>query len=684
MDEGDSIMPVANRSRVPTVIGCALASVWLLAGAARAAPSTIALEAFAHADAINDVAVSPDGKYLAVLRTEHDQRLVSIFNLAAPSAPPVTAMADDGRKSVLSWCTWATDTRLLCDYRVGYEALGRHFVATRLVAVDADGKNHKVLLQEGHVATGPRQDYIIDWHPGKPDTVLIAAKEALRNDQDWAEEGKRVVRVKRGLERGVVSPAVFELNVVTGNFNKVMEPRDPITNMLTDYHGHIRIGYGVEFRGAQIHYYTIAAPGKQWTELLQFRALDVGSWLLPVAVDRGNADRVYAFGDSSGLNALWSMDLTGKQDTQRIFGDPHTNVDSAVRLKDGTFLGVSYETDRPHVHYVDAVFDALMARIDQALPDTFNVLVDATEDRTLLVIRASSDREPGIYYLYNVGDRSLQVIGHVNSALEPTSLAAMQPIHYAASDGTEIPGYITRPVGMEAARNLPLVVLPHDGPLARSSRRYSYLQQFLVSRGYAVLEMNFRGSSGFGTEWRRSAHQDWGGLTYSDIVDGTRWAASSGIADPNRIAIVGWGFGGYAALLAATRDGSLFRCAVSIAGISDLQLLEREAWYTTTSGIVEEQVGSDTEKLKADSPRRHADRVSIPVLIVHGSADAQIDVDNSREMDAALRRAGKKVDYLELKDADHQMSDTEARTAILQAVEKHLDQCMPAVTHGND
>jgi dipeptidyl aminopeptidase/acylaminoacyl peptidase len=678
MDEGDSIMPVAIRRQVTTTIGCALASVWLLAGATRAAPSTIALEAFAQADAISDVAISPDGKYLAVLRTAKDQRLVSVYNLAAPSAPAVAVMGDDGRKSVLSWCTWATDTRLLCDYSVGYEALGRYFVATRLVAVDADGKNHKVLLQAGHVATGPREDNIIDWHPGKPDTVLIAARESLRTDQDWAQEGKRVVRVKRGLERGVVSPAVFELNVATGNLNKIMEPHDPITNMLTDHHGQVRIGYGVEANRVQVHYFTTAASGKHWTELLQFRALDRGSWLLPVAVDSRNGDRVYAFGDSGGLNALWSMDLTGKQDTQRIYGGLHTNVDSAVRLKDGTFLGVSYETDRPHVHYVDTVFDALMTPVDQALPDTFNVLLDAPADRSLLVIRASSDREPGIYYLYNVGTRSLQVIGHVNPALEPTSLAVMQPIHYAASDGTDIPGYITRPVGMEAATNLPLVVLPHDGPLARSSRNYSYLQQFLVSRGYAVLEMNFRGSNGFGTEWRRSAHQDWGGLTYSDIVDGARWAARSGIADPNRIAIVGWGFGGYAALLAATRNDGLFKCAASIAGISDLQLLERESWFTTTSGVVEEQVGSDTEKLKADSPRRHADRVSIPVLLIHGSADAQIGVDNSREMDAALRRAGKKADYLELKDADHQMADTEARTAILQAVEKLLDQYVPA------
>ena len=671
-------MPVANRSRVTTAIGCILASVGLLAGATRAAPSTIALEAFAQADAINDVAISPDGKYLAVLRTVNDQRQVYAINLAAPSAPAVALMADDGRKSVLSWCTWATDTRLLCDYRVGYEALGRHFTATRLVAVDADGKTHKVLLQEGHVATGARQDNIIDWHPGRPDTVLIAAKESLRTDQDWAQEGKHVVRVKRGLERGVVSPAVFELNVVTGNFNKVMEPHEPITTMLTDHHGQIRIGYGVETQRVQVHYFTTAASGKHWTELLQFRALDRGSWLLPIAVDSRNADRVYAFGDSAGLNALWTMDLTGKQDTQRIFGDPHTNVDSAVRLKDGTFLGVSYETDRPRVHYVDAVFDALMAPVDQALPDTFNELLDAPADRSLLVVRASSDREPGIYYLYHVDTRNLQVIGHVNSALQPTRLAVMQPIHYAASDGTDIPGYVTRPVGMETARNLPLVVLPHDGPLARSSRNYSYLQQFLVSRGYAVLQMNFRGSAGFGTEWRRSAHQDWGGLTYSDIVDGARWAASSGIADPHRIAIVGWGFGGYSALLAATRDGSLFKCAASIAGISDLQLLEREAWYTGAAGVVEEQVGSDTDKLKADSPRQHADRVSIPVLLIHGSADAQIDVDNSRQMDAALRRAGKKVDYLELKDADHQMADTEARTAILQAVEKHLEQCMPA------
>ncbi|MGA2708860.1 MAG: alpha/beta hydrolase family protein [Steroidobacteraceae bacterium] len=155
------------------------------------------------------------------------------------------------------------------------------------------------------------------------------------------------------------------------------------------------------------------------------------------------------------------------------------------------------------------------------------------------------------------------------------------------------------------------------------------------------------------------------------------------MADPNRIAIVGWGFGGYAALLAATRDGRPFRCPASIAGISDLQLLEREAWYTKASGIVEEQVGSDAEKLKADSPRQHADRVSIPVLLIHGSADAQVDVDNSREMDAVLRKAGKQVDYLELKDADHQLADTEARTVTRAAVSCSDTATRTLTTGGN-
>ncbi len=230
---------------------------------------------------------------------------------------------------------------------------------------------------------------------------------------------------------------------------------------------------------------------------------------------------------------------------------------------------------------------------------------------------------------------------------------------------------------MEAAQHLPLIVMPHGGPINRDSWHFDFLQQFLVSRGYAVLQMNFRGSGGYGQQWFHAAHQDWGGLTYDDVIDATRWAIKNGTADPGRIGIVGWSFGGYVALLAATRNSDLFKCAVSIAGVSDLKLLEREAMGASNAQVVREQIGTNSDKLIADSPRRHAADVRIPITMIHGTTDPQVDVEHSRAMATALTHANKPFELIEIKDADHQIARREDRIQLLQAVEKQLTATIP-------
>jgi dipeptidyl aminopeptidase/acylaminoacyl peptidase len=184
--------------------------------------------------------------------------------------------------------------------------------------------------------------------------------------------------------------------------------------------------------------------------------------------------------------------------------------------------------------------------------------------------------------------------------------------------------------------------------------------------------MNFRGSSGYGNQWFKSAYQDWGGLTYDDIIDGVHWAIKSGVADPNHIAIVGWSFGGYAALLASVRDSNLFRCAISIAGISDLSLLENEHHAYVNGSVVREQIGVDSAKLKADSPRRHAADVKIPLLLVHGDNDPQVNVEQSESMISALKSAGKADELIEIKGADHQLGRPDDRLTLLNAVDRFL------------
>lgn len=247
----------------------------------------------------------------------------------------------------------------------------------------------------------------------------------------------------------------------------------------------------------------------------------------------------------------------------------------------------------------------------------------------------------------------------------------MRAINYPAKDGTVIPGYLTVPLGART-ENLPLVVMPHGGPIARDSWGFDPWVQFLASRGYAVLQMNFRGSDGYGSDWYWAAHQDWGGLSYSDITDGTRWAIAQGIADPKRICIVGASFGGYAALLGATRNSDLYRCAVSIAGVSDLPEMLADDQRFTNGAIVRQQVGTDRAKLKEDSPRRHVEKVSIPVLMIHGDHDYTVEFDQTEMMASALKRAGKPYKTVKVAGADHHFSEDSDKRTLFTELETFL------------
>jgi dipeptidyl aminopeptidase/acylaminoacyl peptidase len=421
-------------------------------------------------------------------------------------------------------------------------------------------------------------------------------------------------------------------------------------------------------------YFSRDANSAGWHELLKYDAFSDASATLakPVAIDSTNPQRAYAVGAADGRDALWSIDLTDKEPPRLVFSHPLADV-QPVFAKDGRLLGVFYETDLPHMFYTDAHASLVATALKKALPNKLLALVDSTADEKTFVVRASSDVDEGSYYIFDTAAGSLVAIGRAYPDLDPVKLARMQTISYPASDGTVIPGYLTVPVGQRAER-LPLVVMPHGGPIARDSWDFFFLREFLTDRGYAVLQMNFRGSDGYGNKWYADAHQDWGGLTYSDIADGARWAIKSGIADPKRVCIVGWSFGGYAALLGAVRDSAMYRCAASIAGVSDLSLMLQEESNYTNSAFAREQVGTKVEKLRADSPRRHADDVKIPILMVHGDRDPQAYYEQSEAMAKALKKAGKPFEFITLKNADHQIAVPQDRLKLLTAVETFLLQ----------
>jgi dienelactone hydrolase len=631
------------------------------------------IEEFASRSQVEDVTISPDGRYLAVIQTQtHGGRAAAVvIDRTAPAATQHRVVMGEPDKFRMTWCRWATNTRLLCGF-LGMNKVNFVYAVTRLAGVDADGKNLHVLVQSDESAQGQFQDRIINWNPGPKDTVLIEADEGL--SQSEITSGAHVYGNigTHGL------PAVFELNVVSGGL-KMREPaRTPIRHWIADKRGQVRLGWGLQ--GATISYYARPDGEHEWRRLTKFEVFTREKHFDPIAISGEEANKAYAYGLSEGRKALWLIDLSDKEDPNLVFAHPAVDVGRPFIARDGRLLGVRYETGYPMMYYTDQRIEALTGSIKELVPGSFTAIRESTRDENVFVVRSYSDLDPPSFRVFDVGRKAMSSIGSAYPDRDLSTLAPMRSISYPARDGAVIPAYLSTPPGKTV--DLPLIVMPHGGPMARDSWGYFFLRQFLVSRGYAVLQMNFRGSSGYGDDWFFAAHQDWGGLTYDDVVDGAKWAVQQKIANPRRVCIVGWSFGGYLALLGAQRNADLFRCSVDIAGVSDLGMLIDEGRNWLNSDVVKKQIGIDPAKLKLNSPRAHAAEFEVPLLILHGDSDAQVPFEQSKEMHSALERAGKVHRFVAVPDADHSFSAETDRVTLLREIEAFLADHLGASAPG--
>lgn len=296
----------------------------------------------------------------------------------------------------------------------------------------------------------------------------------------------------------------------------------------------------------------------------------------------------------------------------------------------------------------------------------------SSRDGQQLLILASGDRSPGTFYRFSRSDRSLAEIGPVRPDLEGRALGAVKPIVVTASDGAKIPAYLTLPPG-SSGKNLPAVVLPHGGPSARDEWGFDWLPQFLAARGYAVIQPNYRGSDGYGDAWlAQNGFKGWK-TSIGDVTASARYLVSQGIADPQRLAIVGWSYGGYAALQSAAMEPDLYKAVVAIAPVTDLAMTKKEAEGFSNRDIVQQFVG-DGPHITEGSPLQIANRIKAPVLLAHGDMDANVGVRQSDRMLEALKANGTQAELLRFAGLDHQLDDSQARIQLLTSMGQLLQR----------
>jgi dipeptidyl aminopeptidase/acylaminoacyl peptidase len=641
----------------------ALASLATQAGAASDAATR-----FGAREDLQQISISPDGSHIAYITpTTGRAAALVVATVATGELKPV--MLSSGNPDRLQSCHWATNNRLVCNIYMIVNDARFLLPFTRIVAFDADGKRLTMLSARTNDRTlgiANRGGQVIDWQAQGADGSVLMTHAYMPE----STTGSLLANTQEGL-------GVDRVDTVTLKHLNVEPPRSDAETYISDGHGTVRI---MEVRASTNTGYmkdTLTVlyrtpDSRQWKPLGTIKQTgSVSTGFDPVAVDR-DKNVAYGFDTVNGRTALYSISLGGSLKRDLVLARPDVDVDGLVSVgRQDRTVGVSFATDKRQTVYFDPELAKLSAALSKALPGLPLVnIVDATADESKLVIFAGSDVDPGRYYLYDKATRKLAEVLPVRQPLAATPLATVKPITVTVSDGTAIPAYLTLPPG-SSGKNLPAIVMPHGGPDARDEWGFDWLAQFFANRGYAVLQPNFRGSTGYGTAFfEKNGFQSWP-IAIGDVNDGGRWLVKQGIADPAKLAIVGWSYGGYAALQSAVVDPQLFKAIVAVAPVTDLESARQEWRDFTNFTIVDAQIGHGPH-VSAGSPAQHADRFVAPVLLFHGDQDRNVGVAESRLMAARLKSAGKPVQFTEFHGLDHQLEDSGARAAMLDTMDGFL------------
>jgi dipeptidyl aminopeptidase/acylaminoacyl peptidase len=328
------------------------------------------------------------------------------------------------------------------------------------------------------------------------------------------------------------------------------------------------------------------------------------------------------------------------------------------------------------VHYFDPAMQAIQATLEKTLPNQSVLIASKDSARDSYLVVAEAPRTPPTLYLYKPAAHQLMVLLEAYPGLQQSDLGEMKPYSYKARDGLDIHAYLTLPPGKDP-HNLPTIIMPHGGPEARDMLRFDWLAQFLASRGYAVLQPNFRGSSGYGRNFVTAGDGEWANKVQFDVQDGVKKLITDGVADPKRTCIFGWSYGGYMSLAGATFSPDLYTCAAAFAGVYDLDrlLYSGSKFESEGTSVWERRMGasrSDTTKMNAQSPAKHADEVKAPVLLMHSDKDVTVPIEQSEFEEQALKKFGKTVQFVKMSGDDHQLSYAPTRIQMLTELEKFL------------
>lgn len=579
--------------------------------------------------------ISPNGEYFSFTSPYEDRMNIHVQKIGEDKVVRVTEETDRDIRGYF----WANDNRILYLQDDGGD---ENF---KLYAVDRDGSNKMDLTPY--------------------DSVRIEIIDDLEDIEDEIIIGMNLE------SKSLFSP--YRLNIETGEAVKLAENKnmfEPISGWMTDHEGKLRIAAKVT-DGTNTNILYRASEDEEFKTVY---TTDFKETLSPLFFDFDNGSVVYAVSNiGRDKTAIVKFDLETGQELEVLFSHPEVDVSNlSYSRKRKVLTAITYTTDKRQREFLDEESEAIYQKLQAELPNYEVALTSTTKDEDKFLVRTYSDRSLGSYYFYDKNTEELKKLADVSPWLDEDKLSPMEPISYKTRDGLTVHGYLTLPNGKEP-KNLPVVVNPHGGPWVRDNWGYNPEVQLLADRGYAVLQVNYRGSTGYGKEFWTASFKQWGQAMQNDITDGVNWLIEQGIADPERVAIYGASYGGYATLAGLTYTPDLYACGVDYVGVSNLNsfLQTIPPYWKPFLEMMYEMVGSpeeDQEMLDAYSPALNADKITAPLFVVQGANDPRVNIDESDQIVIALRERGVEVPYMVKYDEGHGFSNEENRFDFYKAM----------------
>ncbi|MDB5706374.1 MAG: peptidase, partial [Sphingomonas bacterium] len=558
------------------------------------APATLVpLESYAQLPFMEQPELSPDGTRIAVRMAVKGKSRLAIVPLGDVKH---TVLIDPGESDVRGW-EWVNDEWLILRVGAPSDVEGDSWYATRAFGVSADGT--KMVPLAARAAAQNADDVLWIAHDGSPHILLSMQTSVYYENRGYW-------------------PEVNDFDISTGKFKTAMSSTQDVRNWVADGTGVVRMG--IAYNDTTRTYKTLYRDNRDQVFRTLSRARGPGASPANVpALFLPEPGKAITFSDDeAGFTALYGFDLPTLQRGDKLFGVAGYDLGELIAGDGGTkLIGVRYSDTRPRTHWFDPDLANIQEQIDKSVGSRQAHIVSWNRDFTVLLVLVTGADRPGTYYVFRTAEGAMHILAKTNADLGPEASSPVSTIRYKARDGLDISAVLTLPRG-KAAKGLPLILMPHGGPAVRDDESWDWQAQFLASRGYAVLQPNYRGSSGFGTAFADKGRGQWGLAMQDDLTDAVKWAAEQGIADPKRICIVGASYGGYAALRAAQRDRGVYRCAVSYAGVSDLPAMIHYDGKFLTGGQSKDWFRSQAPDLRGVSPINFAADFSIPVLIMHG------------------------------------------------------------------